>query len=98
MQIMTYTQTGGAASSTEIDPDYLKHYTTHQIQVAGIGSDTATIAGMGPAETYTDLATLAANDVYFLEGYFEKLKITWGSASGGSVSIRSYNLDAIDGG
>jgi len=42
--------------------------------------------------------TLANNDIYILEGVFSVLKMTWAGASGGSATIRSYNLDAIDGG
>jgi len=98
LQISTFSQTGGAASSTEIDPSYLANYTVHQIQAAGMGSDTATLSAKGPADQFSDVVTLANNDIYILEGVFSVLKMTWAGASGGSATIRSYNLDAIDGG
>jgi hypothetical protein len=97
MQIFTYTQTGGAGSYTDLDDSYLKNYTVKQLQVTGV-STTATVSVMGPSEQYTDVKTLSNNDIYVLEGYFEKLRIYWSDSSGGSVTLRSYNLDAIDGG
>ena len=98
MQISTYAQTGGASSTTELDPSYLANYTVHQIQGSGMGSDTSTLSAKGPADQFSDVVTLSNNDIYFLEGVFSVLKVTWNGASGGSATIRSYNLDAIDGG
>ena len=98
MRKKTYTQTGGAGTATEIDANYLNKYTVHQIQVSGLSSSTAVIAAQGPADTFTDSATLSNNDIYFLEGIFDALRVTWGGSSGGSLSIRSYNLAALDGG
>lgn len=99
MNVSTHAQTGGAASTTDIEPGHgLKNYTVHKIQVTGLGTDTATISGRGPSGTFTDIQTLANDDIFILDGYWEILRVTWGPSSGGSLSIRSYNLDAIDGG
>ena len=97
MQIFTYSQTGGAGSYTDLDDSYIKDYTVKQLQVTGV-TTSATVSVLGPGAQYTDVSTLTNNDIYVLEGYYEKLRIYWSDASGGSVTLRSYNLDAIDGG
>ena len=96
-QKMTYSQTGGAGSYTDLDASYMGNYTTHQIQVTGV-TTSASVSAMGPADQYTTVKTLSNNDIYQLEGVYEALRVYWSDASGGSVSIRSYNLDEIDGG
>ena len=88
-QKATFTQTGGAGSYTDLDASYMPNYTTHQLQVTGV-STSASVSAKGPADMYTTVKSLANNDIYQL--------VYWSDSSGGGVTIRSYNLDEIDGG
>tara|TARA_Y100001938_G_scaffold130659_1_gene186904 strand:- start:50 stop:346 length:297 start_codon:yes stop_codon:yes gene_type:complete len=96
-QKMTYTQTGGAGSYIDLDASYIPNYTTHQIQVTGV-TTTASVSAKGPADQYTTVKTLSNNDILQIDGLYDAFRVYWSDSSGGSVSIRSYNLDEIDGG
>jgi len=97
LQIFTHAQTGGAGSNTDMVDSYLKNYTVHQIQPTGV-TTTATISVYGPGDVFTAVKTVSNNDILTIEGVYHKFRVTWADSSGGTVAIRSYNLDAIDGG
>ncbi len=94
----TSTAQGAGTTVTPSFPVDFQKYTSHQIQITGMGSTTCAVKVKGTADQLTTVKTLSNNDILNLDGLYRGISFEFSGTGSATIWITSYNLDEIDGG
>ena len=94
----TSTAQGAGTTATPSLGYSFDKYTTHQLQITGMGSNTCAVKVKGSADQLTTVKTLSNDDILNLEGVYRGISFEFSATGSATIWITSYNLDEIDGG
>ena len=90
------TTTTAQASATQVTPSFqspMADFTSHQVQITGMGATTATVMLQGVAATFTAAGVLSNDQIMQVSGVFQGIRLDFSSAGTATIKILSYNTE-----
>ena len=84
------------SSATTVTPSFeidMKNYTSHQIQITGMSTNTATVKLMGIAGTYASAGVLANDEIMEVSGVYRGVQFVFSGSGTATIKILSYNTE-----
>ena len=90
------TTTASQSSATSVTMSFevpMEDYTSHQLQITGMGSTTATVMLKGIADQFTSAGVLSNDEIMEISGVYRGLRLDFSGAGTATIKLLSYNTE-----
>lgn len=90
------TTTASQSSATQVTLSFevpMQNYTSHQLQITGMGTTTCTVMLMGVADQFTSAGVLANDHIMEISGVYKGMRLDFSGAGTATIKLLSYNTE-----